>query len=209
MRSCIGPLSRTQTLHRHGKRSVAARKKRQWGTTTRGEGYVPLSPALTEGRCLHHEYDGRALFGSFGHVLVFLFDYTGIYHACNFLAHDDFQRNLSITILNLPIEADKVKQQQPQKANCQVGSSEEKKRNHSQGGAVANSNTTPNAAKPKNENSKTAPENQSNSAVKNNRSREIKMEHSCQTFEGKSSTRRDRTSNPVMITDALSDVRVK
>ena len=35
------------------------------------------------------------------------------------------------------------------------------------------------------------------------------MEHSVGTFEGKSSTRRDRTSDPVMITDALSDVREK
>jgi hypothetical protein len=37
----------------------------------------------------------------------------------------------------------------------------------------------------------------------------VTMEHSVQTFEGISSTRRDRSGEPVMITDALSDVRVK
>ena len=43
----------------------------------------------------------------------------------------------------------------------------------------------------------------------NGKNRVVTMEHSVGTFEGKSSTRRDRTSDPVMITDALSDVREK
>ena len=43
----------------------------------------------------------------------------------------------------------------------------------------------------------------------NGKQRVVTMEHSVATFEGKSSTRRDRTTDPVMITDALSDVREK
>ena len=46
-------------------------------------------------------------------------------------------------------------------------------------------------------------------ATNNGKNRVVTMEHSVGTFEGKSSTRRDRTSDPVMITDALSDVREK
>jgi hypothetical protein len=50
--------------------------------------------------------------------------------------------------------------------------------------------------------------NDNNNTEDENKRRVVTMEPSVHTFAGTSSTRRDR-SDPVMITDALADVRVK